>query len=197
VSRTRHTLGHIVVYHGCDAATGEKVLAGKDRLKPSIQDYDWLGNGIYFWADSPERAWDWALARKAEAKIKAPFVVGALVYPGLCLNLTDYGVIEELRAAYEVLKTSRDGDGMPTNSSPKNGVPLLRRLDCAVIEMLHQLRSEAELESYDTAFGVFDEGDVAYPGAGFKEKTHIQLAVRNLEVIVGYFRVATSAYAAA
>jgi hypothetical protein len=75
------------------------------------------------------------------------------------LNLTDYGVIEELRAAYEVLKTSRNGKGMPTNSRPKDGVPLLRRLDCAVIEMLHQLRSDANLDSYDTVFGVFDEGD--------------------------------------
>jgi hypothetical protein len=86
---------------------------------------------------------------------------------------------------------------MPTNSNPKNGVPLLRRLDCAVIEMLHQLRSEAELDSYDTVFGIFDEGNVAYPGAGFKEKTHIQLSVRNLDVIVGYFRVDTFAFAAA
>ena len=197
MSRTRHTLGHIVAYHGCDAATGERVLAGKDRLKPSIQNYDWLGNGIYFWADSPERAWDWALARKAEAKIRSPFVVGALVYPGLCLNLTDYGVIEELRAAYDVLKTSRNDKGMPTNSSPKNGVPMVRRLDCAVIEMLHQLRIEAKFESYDTVFGVFDEGDMAYPGAAFKEKTHIQLSVRNPDVILGYFRVDTLAFAAA
>ena len=190
--RTRYTLGHIVAYHGCDAATGEKVLAGKVRLQPSIQDYDWLGKGIYFWADSPERAWDWAIARKAEAKIEVPFVVGALVYPGLCLNLTDYGVIEELRVAYGVLKTSRNGKGMPTNSSPENGVPLSRRLDCAVIETLHRLRSKADLDAYDTVFGVFEEGAMAYPGAGFKEKTHIQLGVRNPDVIVGYFRVDTS-----
>ena len=194
MSRTRHTLGHIVAYHGCDASVGEKTLAGKDQLKPSIQDYDWLGNGIYFWADSPERAWDWAYARKADGKIQSPFVVGALIYPGLCLNLTDYGVIEELRAAYNVLETSRSGKGMPTNSRARDGVPLLRRLDCAVIETLHQLRSEAKLDSYDTVFGVFDEGDAAYPGAGFKEKTHIQLAVRNTDVIIGYFRVDTTAF---
>ena len=62
----------------------------KDRLKPSIQNYDWLGNGIYFWADSPDRAW-----------------------------------------------------------------------------------------------------------AAFKEKTHIQLSVRNPDIIVGYFRVDTLAFAAA
>lgn len=70
-------------------------------------------------------------------------------------------------------------------------------LDCAVIEMLHQLRGEAKLDSYDTVFGVFDEGDAAYPGAGFKDKTHIQLAVRNLDVIVGYFRIDTLPFAAA
>jgi hypothetical protein len=122
-------------------------------------------------------------------KIATPLVVGALVYPGLCLNLTDYGVIGELRAAYNVLETSRNGKGMPTNSTPQDGVPLLRRLDCAVIEMLHELRRQAGLDSYDTVFGVFDEGAAAYPGAGFKEKTHIQLAVRNTDVIIGYFRV--------
>jgi hypothetical protein len=194
VSRIRHTLGHIVGYHGCDASVGEAVLAGKDKLKPSVQDYDWLGNGIYFWADSPERAWDWALAGKAAGKIKSPFVVGALVYPGLCLNLTDYGVVEELRAAFKVLESSRNGEGMPRNSKPKSGVSLVRRLDCAVIEMLHQLRQDAGLDAYDTVFGVFDEGDEAYPGAGFKEKTHIQLAVRNPDVIIGYFRVDTAAF---
>ena len=96
--------------------------------------------------------------------------MGALVYPGLCLNLTDYGVIEELRAAYEVLKTRATGKGMPMNSSPKNGVLLLRRLDCAVIEMLHQLRRQAGLDSYDTVFGVFDEGDVVIRGRASKKR---------------------------
>ncbi|MBL6748946.1 MAG: hypothetical protein ISP90_00405 [Nevskia sp.] len=196
MSRTRHTLGHIVGYHGCDAAVGEAVLAGKDKLKPSVENYDWLGNGIYFWADSPERAWDWALAGRAAGKIKTPFVVGALVYPGLCLNLTDYGVIEELRAAYKVVETLHGGHEMPRNTRPKSGVPLLRRLDCAVIETLHQLRADDGLDSYDTVFGVFDEGDEAYPSAGFREKTHIQLAVRNPDVIVGLFRVDAATFPA-
>lgn len=194
MSRSRHTLAHIVAYHGCDAEVGEKVLAGKDRLKPSLKDYDWLGNGIYFWADSPERAWEWATARKSDGVIKNPFIVGALIYPGLCLNLTDYGVIAELGAAHSVLQASRAGKSMPTNSKPKSGVTMVRRLDCAVIEMLHTLRKDNGLDAYDTVSGVFEEGDPAYPGAGFKEKTHIQVAVRNSEVIVGYFRVDTSAF---
>ncbi len=62
-----------------------------------------------------------------------------------------------------------------------------------MIEMLHELRRQAGLDSYDTVFGVFDEGAAAYPGAGFKEKTHMQLAVRNPDVVIGYFRVEATA----
>jgi|SRR6266511_7744 len=58
----------VIGYHGCDAAVVAKVLSGKDTLAPTQKDYDWLGNGIYFWEHGPRRAYDWA---KAEAK-RAP-----------------------------------------------------------------------------------------------------------------------------
>jgi hypothetical protein len=38
----------VLGYHGCDKKVGERVLAG-ERLKPSENEYDWLGHGIYFW----------------------------------------------------------------------------------------------------------------------------------------------------
>lgn len=37
------------------------VLTGKQDLRVSRNDYDWLGNGIYFWEDSYQRAFQWAL----------------------------------------------------------------------------------------------------------------------------------------
>jgi hypothetical protein len=194
VSRGRHTLPHILGYHGCEAAVGEKVLAGKASLKPSAKDYDWLGSGIYFWADSPERAWDWANNQPRSKEIRKPFVIGALIYPALCLNLTDYGVIEQLRVAHRVLAASFGPEEMPQNTLMQDGITMLRRLDCAVIETLHRLREDQNEEPYDSVYGVFDEGRPAYDGAGFKEKTHIQLAVRNPATIVGYFRVDTSAF---
>jgi hypothetical protein len=194
VPRGRYTLSHILGYHGCDAAIGEKVLAGKAHLKLSDKDYDWLGNGIYFWVDSPERAWDWANNRPGPDKIRRPFVIGALIYPGLCLNLTDYGVIEQLRVAYKVLAAAYGPREMPENTLMEDGVTRLRRLDCAVIETLHRLREEQREESYDSVYGVFDEGKPAFDGAAFREKTHIQLAVRKIANIVGYFRVDTSAF---
>lgn len=40
---------------------------------------------------------------------------------------------------------------------------------------------------FDTVREVFVEGDELYPIAGFKEKNHIQICVRNLNCIKGYF----------
>lgn len=37
--------------------------------------------------------------------------------------------------------------------------------------------------------GVVVEGKRIYPNAGFHEKSHIQVCVRNLRCIKGYFRV--------
>jgi hypothetical protein len=194
VPRGRYTLPHVLGYHGCDASLGEKVLAGKAQLKPSEKDYDWLGNGIYFWVDSPERAWDWANNRPGSKKIRKPFVIGALIYPGLCLNLTDYGVIDQLGVAHKVLAAASGSQEMPKNTLMEDGVTKLRRLDCAVIETLHSLRADQKEEPYDSVYGVFDEGKPAFDGAGFREKTHIQLAVRDQAIVVGYFRVDTGAF---
>ena len=40
----------------------------------------------------------------------------------------------------------------------------------------------------DTVRGAFIEGSPIYRGAGFRAKNHIQLCVRNLSCIKGYFR---------
>lgn len=38
--------GLLLGFHGTDEATAERVLAGKEHLKPSKNSYDWLGHGI-------------------------------------------------------------------------------------------------------------------------------------------------------
>lgn len=172
---------------------GEAVLTGEEQLRPSENDYDWLGPGIYFWVDSFERASEWACnynSASTDSEIKNPFVIGAYVVPALCLNLTDYGVRDQLREAYNVLvEASKTADfKLPRNIGNQSGVPLARHLDCAVIRMLHQLREEGGDPAYDTVYGVFEEGDPLYEGAGIREKTHVQIAVRDPDVIVGYFR---------
>jgi len=65
---------------------------------------------------------------------------------------------------------------------------LIRKLDCAVIETIHAFNDEQKKKPYDSVRGVFWEGKDLYPNAGFKEKNHIQICIRNPNCIKGYFR---------
>jgi hypothetical protein len=63
----------------------------------------------------------------------------------------------------------------------------LRDLDCAVFETIHKIRKEENDPVYDSIRGVFWEGEELYPNAGFREKDHIQICIRNPNCIKGYF----------
>lgn len=47
----------VLGYHGCYADVAAALCKGSDFV-PSTNDYDWLGNGIYFWEANPLRALD-------------------------------------------------------------------------------------------------------------------------------------------
>ena len=78
---------------------------------------------------------------------------------------------------------------IPNNKPIGNeGDLLLRHLDCAVIETIHKFNKDDEQrQEFDSVRGVFFEGAALYPDAGFKEKNHIQIAIRNPNCIKGYF----------
>ena len=49
-------------YHGCTQETASQILSGKIKdLSPSEGDDHWLGKGIYFWENAPDRAAEWAI----------------------------------------------------------------------------------------------------------------------------------------
>jgi hypothetical protein len=189
--------GLILGYHGCDRSVGEAVLSGKTELKASNNTYDWLGHGIYFWEHNPTRAVEWARLlhqrpRASRKRIKEPMALGAVIDLGLCLNLLDARFLAQLPIAYDELRAIHLelGQPLPENRSLAGSKDLLlRHLDCAVIETLHQLRAEDGKPSFDTARGVFVEGEPLYPGAAIQKFNHIQLCVRNAACIKGYFRI--------
>lgn len=195
--------GLVLGFHGCDAAVGESLLRGNiTHLNPSKNTYDWLGTGIYFWENDPLRAWEFATEgnkkpTNAKGYIAKPFVLGAVIDLGLCLNLSDRRALDELAVAYQALVRSsqKSGEPLPVNKGHNFGA---RFLDRAVIEMLHSVRSTLDelavaegndgLPPYDTVRSAFPEGEALYAGAGFLSKNHIQIAVRNPACIKGYFR---------
>lgn len=189
----------ILGFHGCDEDVGMRILCGpEEHLKPSEKKYDWLGHGIYFWEGNVARAWEWSLARRAEGKIKKPFVLGAIIDLKHCLDLFDRTSAAQLVSAHKTLKKLHRLTGM---KMPKNvgHTPdkLGRALDCSVVNTLHELRKEENLEEYDSVRGAFLEGKPVYPGGGFRSHTHIQICVRNPNCIKGYFKpIGTDGFAA-
>ena len=188
--------GFILGFHGTRKDVAEKVLSGEDSLKMSVNDHDWLGSGVYFWEYSPGRAYEFALeafARHEPVYTGEVGVVGAIIDPGKCLNLLEASAIAQVKQAHRAVCARFTDAEMPRN---QGGNDLRKRyLDCAVIEALHQIRAEAStaeqdlsLPPYQTVRAAFHEGNRLYPDAGFYEKTHIQIAVRDLTCIKGYFR---------
>ncbi len=184
----------ILGFHGCDRRIANRIVSTGRHLNPSVNDYDWLGHGIYFWENSSARAIQWAMEqgpRKNSGKF-TPAVIGAVIDLGNCLNLLDSGSIPVLREGYEYLKAvhSRSGTPMPTNQNPpKRRDYLLRRLDCAVVNSAHQIILEQNGMPFDSVRAAFIEGEMIYPQAGFRDKNHIQICVRNPACIKGYFHV--------
>ncbi len=185
----------VLGFHGCDISVCDKIVNSKERLKPSNNDYDWLGNGIYFWENDPGRALQYAELlqqhpKRARTIIKKPAVIGAIIDVGHCLNLIESKSLRIVKAAYDLFKSTQVKAGLPLpENRPIGDEPdlLLRKLDCAVIETIHAFNKENNLPSYDSVRGVFWEGRELYPNAGFKERNHIQLCVRNVNCIKGYF----------
>lgn len=178
----------VLGYHGCDEVVAEILLSGDD-FKASQNDYDWLGPGIYFWEANPQRGLDFAreLKSRGPGNVETPAVIGAVIDLGLCLDLTTSAAIQQVRAAHRELPGVFEKAG---TALPKNSADLLRRhLDCAVIQVLHDIRANAKEPALDTVRGVFVEGGPIFPNSGLHEKTHIQIAVCNPECIKGVFRV--------
>jgi hypothetical protein len=183
----------VLGYHGCDAATAERIFAGKDGIRHSKNDYDWLGTGSCFWEGDPERAMHWARDQQKLKKINSPTAVGAVIDLGNCLNLSTQEGVALLKDAYNSYAAIRIEDRQPMavnkdSVSASSSNKLMRRLDNAVMERLHSMVAETGFDSFDTVRGMFREGRPVYPGAGFWEKSHVQIAIRNPDCIIGYFR---------
>ncbi len=184
--------------HGCEQKVGEAILAGDAPVGRSEKQYDWLGHGAYFWENSPNRARYWTRFLKKHTpasarKISGPFVIGAVVDLGNCLDLTDTASLEIIRAGYDVFAeaATRANAALPVNEKAHGGDLALvkRKLDYAVLNFVHDLRAEQRAEPFETVRGIFTEGGALYPGGGVMAKTHVQICVRDPEKsIKGYFR---------
>jgi hypothetical protein len=160
-------------YHGSSATQAAVIV--RDGFLPSDNDYDCLGNGVYFFEDglAPARAW----AKRAHPS--EPAVVQADVRLEDCMDLKDtLGWVPLLAHAHgEVLRASREQDlPLPRQTGDAH------RLDRAVIEFTVAIL-EREGMRIRAVRGVFAEGPPAFPGSFLSEGSHVQVAVRDTDAI--------------
>ncbi len=190
-------------FHGCDEIIRNELVNNPNTVKKSQESYDWLGNGFYVWENNYDRALLWAKNKQKRGTLKKPSVVGVVYLLDYCLDFTDSEYIQVLSEYYALLKEDLmvSGKSLPQNKNlPKDQYHdlVLRELGCAVIEYLHQKIDEkiqndkmkkgfSEINPFDTVRGIFTEGGPAYEGAGIQTKNHIQVCIRNLNCIKGFF----------
>lgn len=176
----------VIGYHGCEKTIGERIISGETTLYPSNNKYDWLGSGIYFWENDYTRALEFA----TEFGKKEPYVIGAVLLLGNCLDLTQRECTKIVKSSYDNLIEESIRMSVKNKKGAKGGINgdlLLRDLDCAVIEAIHSFNEDKGYKPYDSVRAAFWEGKDLYENAGFKEKNHIQLCIRNTDCIIGYF----------
>jgi hypothetical protein len=183
----------VVGYHGCDADLAQKVLLGEEDLIQSENKYDWLGKGVYFWENGPRRAYEFAVreAERKPSKVKKPAIIGAYLFLGQCFDLLDTQDTELLKEGFEMLKNTfmKQEKVLPTNDKKRtDGTKLFHALDCATINYTIEALSLIEGRTIQTVRGCFLEGGPIYPGAEIHQQSHIQIAVRDMKCIAGYFR---------
>jgi hypothetical protein len=95
-----------------------------------------------------------------------------------------------MRAGYDRLKHNMKlaGLDLPVNEGKTPaGDRWNRKLDCAVINMVHEMRRKEEHAPYDSVRSPFYEGGELFEGTEFTKKAHIQIAIRNPNCIKGTF----------
>lgn len=179
----------VIGYHGCHAATAERVLSG-DPFEPSCNPWDWLGKGSCFWEYGFDRAWRWA----EEHCPDAPAVVGAVIQLVQCFDLTDTRYTNDLSAWAELFVADTREDRLPVPKNRGDNELKGRYLDCAIINWTLEQTAAIGIR-YNSVRCLFVEGDPVYVDrqdpqirTAITKQSHIQVAVREPECILGVFR---------
>ncbi len=176
----------VVGFHGTLRETALQIVSGEREFRPSRNDDDWLGEGVYFWEYAPQQAWEWA-KRRYQKRNRPIAVLGAMIRLGNCFDLLDPTNAQTLRRFNKQLVDDlRDG----RQSIPKN-VRAHKRLDCTTLNAYYAML-ESEATPVDTCRAVYvptQAKDRLWEQSWLCQDTHIQLCIRNTGCIIGVWMV--------
>lgn len=176
----------VLGYHGCVEPFASNILTGKlsvSNWRESIKT-PWLGNGIYFWEHAPERALRWAGGKaQRNGRGETPAVIGAVIQLGRCFDLTSEIYTKTLSVAHGHIREMyiEKQTDLPRNGTTK------KRLDCLVINWALEAFRDANI-FFDTVRSPFLYGKPVYENTNILDESHIQIAIREKNCILGVFR---------
>ena len=155
-------------YHGTRSEWAD--IIERDGFQVSKNPYDWLGDGVYFFQDAPNRASQWAHDHYGDDGV----VLVAEIRLEHCMDLLDVswnGVLSDTYDSYRE-RVRQLGYSLPTQSGGAH------RLDREVINYTVGILGEAGTR-VDCVRAAFREGEPVYPDSALYNLAHIQIAVRN------------------
>jgi hypothetical protein len=164
----------VVGYHGTSREAVPHLIAGDIVL--SDQRHEWLGTGFYLWQDSPWRAQEWAIEHHGDGAA----VVAVRASIEGCLDLLDPHWQHLLADAADefVLECLASGVDLPVNRPTGN-----RARDCATINWFCERAAEEGLP-VPSVRAIFEEGEPIFEGSLILTRSHVQVAIRDLSVIL-------------
>jgi hypothetical protein len=166
-------------FHGTSAEAAQRILSAGFEI--SRNEFDWLGDGAYFFQDAPARALEWARQRfGADAA-----VIGAEIDLENCIDLLDVPWHIQLARAYPRYKAELDQRGLPL---PRQSAGA-HRLDRSVMNyVIGLLQKEGSVVNCVRA--AFAEGLPAFPGSALLNRSHVQISARTPRVILRSWQAA-------
>ena len=160
-------------FHGTTQHSARAIL--KDGFRLSQNPYDWLGDGVYFFQDGLERAWEWAHENHGEEAA----VVGAEILLVNCLDLLDTKWTKIVTQVYDQFLSyfKQLGLSLPYQSSGAH------RLDREVINYAVGVLGE-QGTTISCVRASFSEGRTIYPDSAFYDYSHVQIALRDVETCI-------------
>jgi hypothetical protein len=166
-------------FHGTSIERAERILA--EGFQASRNEYDWLGDGAYFFQDGKVRAAEWARQQFGDDSA----VIGAELELTDCVDLLDPHWHDAVRESYSGFVEGLRKEGL----SPPRQTAGAHRLDRAVLNRAVEIL-ETRGERVRSVRGVFVEGEPLFPGSALFSRAHIQIAVRDASAIVRLWRAA-------
>ncbi len=162
----------VIGYHGTSVRAARSILRRGFRL--SRNEYDWLGDGVYFFQDAPARARDWATVGFGSDAA----VIRSVIRLEDCMDLLDIEWFEVLSAAYTSLLAAAEEARQPLPRQTRGAHRIDRQLINYAVETLEQ--GGFTIRAVRAAF---TEGRPLYPGSALFDRAHVQIAVRDLSII--------------